>query len=500
MTDNNSTLLHTDEYNSTYNHHENLGSLIFFTIVYILVLISGLVGNFIVLFVILKNNDLKHFTNYFFANLSATDVFVLIFCIPTAIHDIWAKDQWYLGKFFCLSNQFIESCATSVSSLTITAISFERFIAICEPFRVHDIFNETLTLVTIFLIWAIGLIFSLPFFIFAVYDPSFNPTDSLNNTSNLVTVCYLNANSSTARACITWFIVLLIFVPFFVLTFIYARIILELVRHRAIRLTAIAKTRQQQLPYDDESNSLNSGSSSNQDNQQSRSFLAYKRFEQKRLNTVIICVVTVAFFASQFPVRIIQLVNMYGRVRNEETMPHLAWIWIWKLSKLLFFLNFTANPIIYNILSTKFRRSCRRLFQIHRSIDSTSMQSRKTSITSYLYSSIYKSRRRQSSLHNNQVQYSQNKNHHFSSRHMNKKLSLTRCIMDSNQVISLMNNNNNNISNNGKEQININETESRDLVTTGSNEEIIFPTLNNTKRSQQPFQVLTEEDDENIVH
>ncbi|CAF4894921.1 unnamed protein product, partial [Rotaria sp. Silwood2] len=111
---------------------------------------------------------------------------------------------------------------------------------------------------------------------------------------------------------------------------------------------------------------------------------------------------------------------------------------------------------------------------------------------------IYKNPRRQSSLQNNQVQYSQNKNLRFPSRHMNKKLSLTRSIIDSNQMISLMNNNN--ISNNGKEQININESESRDLVTIGSNEETIFPTLINTKRSPQTFQVLTEEDDENIVH
>ena len=35
------------------------------------------------------------------------------------------------------SNQYIESCVTSISSLTITAISFERFIAICEPFKVE---------------------------------------------------------------------------------------------------------------------------------------------------------------------------------------------------------------------------------------------------------------------------------------------------------------------------------------------------------------------------
>ncbi|CAF4556902.1 unnamed protein product, partial [Rotaria magnacalcarata] len=55
--------------------------------------------------------------------------------------------------------------------------------------------------------------------------------------------------------------------------------------------------------------------------------------------------------------------------------------------------------------------------------------------------------------------------------------------------------------NNGKEQINIIESESRDLVTIGNNEEILFSTLtNNGRLSQKPFQVLTEEADENIVH
>ena len=101
MTDGNLSSSAHVNWNATDVQDETLSSLIFFTIVYVLVLLTGLVGNFIVLFVILKNNDLKHFTNYFFANLSAADVFVLIFCIPTAIHDIWAKDQWHMGKFFC---------------------------------------------------------------------------------------------------------------------------------------------------------------------------------------------------------------------------------------------------------------------------------------------------------------------------------------------------------------------------------------------------------------
>ncbi|CAF0768636.1 unnamed protein product [Adineta ricciae] len=451
MTGQNLTFVNGIESDSMNPFDETLSSLIFFTVVYVLVLISGLVGNFIVLFVTLKNNDLKHFTNYFFANLSAADVIVLLFCIPTAIHDIWAKDQWYMGKFFCLSNQYIESCATSVSSLTIMAISFERFIAICEPFKVHDIFNETLTLITILLIWAIGLIFSLPFVIFVEYNPHFNPGEFVNDTSSLVTICRLDANSSLARTCITWFIVMLIFVPFFVLTYIYTRIIVELVRHRAARLRTMRKSQQQQL--DEETNSVNNGLVLTNDQQTSNSFLSYKSFEQKRLNTVIICVVTVAFFACQFPVRIIQLTDMYMRVQNEEVMSHLAWIWLWKLSKLLFFLNFTANPIIYNILSTKFRRSCRRYLQIHRSLSFGTNSSRKTSITSFLYLNIYKNRRRQSSLQNNQQQYPFN--HH-------QKFNLIRAHYDS---------------------------ENRDLVTVGNNDEIFVPT----------FQVLNEEENENIV-
>lgn len=216
------------------------------------------------------------------------------------------------------------------------------FLCSTRPVQVHDIFNETLTLITILSIWAIGLIFSLPFLIFAKYDPLFNPTDIVNNTDHLITVCYLNASTSLTRTCITWFIVILIFIPFFVLTYIYARIICELVRHRAVRLRTVRKSVPQ---YDEDTNSLQGGLALQNDQQASSSFLSYKRFEQKRLNTVIICVVTVAFFACQFPVRIIQLLDMYLRVRNPEVLSPLAWIWTWKLSKLLFFLNFTANPV-----------------------------------------------------------------------------------------------------------------------------------------------------------
>lgn len=199
-----------------------------------------------------------------------------------------------------------------------------------------------MTLVAILSIWMTGLICSLPFFIYAHYDPSFNPHDSGNSTEHLVTICQFDANSRFAQTWSTCFVVLLIFLPFFVLIYIYTRIIWELVRRRAVRKS---KPNRSQSQYEEDICSFNGILPLNHDQQQSNSFLAYKRSEQKRLSTVIICVMTVVFFASQFPVRIIQLTHMYIHVRNAEILSHLAWIWLWKLSKLLFFINFTANPV-----------------------------------------------------------------------------------------------------------------------------------------------------------
>ena len=185
-------------------------------------------------------------------------------------------------------------------------------------------------------IWAIGLTSSIPFLLFAFYDSAFDPNDSTSNSLELITVCQVNAESSGTRAYITWFIITLIFIPLIVLFVAYARIIFQLAKTRRTPLLKRPCDRSVQVAI---------RPSTFVEQEKPNSFLAYRRIEQKRLNTVIICVVTVAFFACQCPARIIQLINMHQRVQNEAMMPHLVWIWTWKFSKLLFFLNFTANPV-----------------------------------------------------------------------------------------------------------------------------------------------------------
>lgn len=71
-----------------------LDLILYGTIFYTSIFIIGVTGNFLVLFVIMKEKELRNFTNYLLANLSVADLLVLLTCVPSGIHDLFAKERW----------------------------------------------------------------------------------------------------------------------------------------------------------------------------------------------------------------------------------------------------------------------------------------------------------------------------------------------------------------------------------------------------------------------
>lgn len=57
--------------------------------VFSILLITGLVGNFLVMFVVLRNESMRTMTNYFLVNLALSDFMVLLFCLPFTI--LWVR-------------------------------------------------------------------------------------------------------------------------------------------------------------------------------------------------------------------------------------------------------------------------------------------------------------------------------------------------------------------------------------------------------------------------
>jgi hypothetical protein len=61
----------------------------------------GLIGNTVVIIVYTFDKTLRSFTNYFFANLSITDIMIVLSCLPVALLDLLNHGEWVLGEFMC---------------------------------------------------------------------------------------------------------------------------------------------------------------------------------------------------------------------------------------------------------------------------------------------------------------------------------------------------------------------------------------------------------------
>ena len=77
-----------------------------------------------VIFVLVKEKRLRNFTNYLLANLSVADLMVLIACVPSGIHDLFAKERWYLGKIMCYLIAWMENGANIASILSMVTCVF----------------------------------------------------------------------------------------------------------------------------------------------------------------------------------------------------------------------------------------------------------------------------------------------------------------------------------------------------------------------------------------
>ena len=97
----------TNQTNQTYDEEPGeiitltKSQIVFFTMSFSLASIIALAGNIVVMIVIIFRRELRHFTNYFFFNLSIADILVLVVCIPTVFQDLFFPDRWIYGYHLC---------------------------------------------------------------------------------------------------------------------------------------------------------------------------------------------------------------------------------------------------------------------------------------------------------------------------------------------------------------------------------------------------------------
>ncbi|XP_043576961.1 G-protein coupled receptor 54-like [Chiloscyllium plagiosum] len=99
-----------------------------------ILMVVGLAGNSLVIYVVTKHKQMRTVTNFYIANLATTDIIFLICCVPfTAV--LYPLPSWIFGEFMCKFVNYIQQVSVQATCVTLTAMSVDRWYVTVYPLR-----------------------------------------------------------------------------------------------------------------------------------------------------------------------------------------------------------------------------------------------------------------------------------------------------------------------------------------------------------------------------
>eukprot|EP00105_Crassostrea_gigas_P011730 XP_011427523.1 PREDICTED: neuropeptides capa receptor [Crassostrea gigas] len=250
---------------------------------------------------------------------------------------IWEAYPWRLGEGFCIIKAFITEMSAYASILTITAFTIERWAAICHPMRFQKLSNLSRAVKEIVVIWILSILCALPYpihtrtFYEMAHPVTFRPlVDSM--------VCSIPHQWRETMKVFLQFSSFIFFVlPMTLITLIYIRIGITLYNSEVIGV---------------QQNSLGPEGGA----QSKKSFSATKA--RKSVLKMLVAVV-VAFFVCWAPFHTQRLWTIYMKKEHWTTELLELQNHVFFLSGVLYFFSATVNPILYNVMSRKYRQAFR---------------------------------------------------------------------------------------------------------------------------------------------
>ncbi|XP_070273205.1 neuromedin-U receptor 2 [Myotis yumanensis] len=132
------------------------------TVVYTLIFVVGVAGNLLVCLVILRHQTMKTPTNYYLFSLAISDLLVLLLGMPLEVYEMWRNYPFLFGPVGCYFKTALFETVCFASILSVTTVSVERYVAILHPFRAKLECTRRRALRVLGIIWVFSVLFSLP--------------------------------------------------------------------------------------------------------------------------------------------------------------------------------------------------------------------------------------------------------------------------------------------------------------------------------------------------
>ncbi|XP_072551591.1 thyrotropin releasing hormone receptor 2 [Salminus brasiliensis] len=299
----------------------------------------GIVGNVMVVLVVLTTRHMRTPTNCYLVSLAVADLTVLVAAgLPNISESLMAT--WVYGHAGCLGITYLQYLGINVSSCSITAFTVERYIAICHPMRAQTVCTVSRAKRIIAGVWAFTCVYCM-LWLFLV-DIQVNSDGRVQCGYRVSRDLYLP-------------IYLIDFAIFYVIPLLLAIALYGLIA-RILYLSP--------LPHPPDSGTtaattLRRSCKEPVDAAKGRQGRPKSALSSRKQVTKMLAVVVVLFALLWMPYRTLVLINSF------VSKPYLD-AWFLLFCRTCIYANSAINPVVYNLMSQKFRSAFRGLYRCQR--------------------------------------------------------------------------------------------------------------------------------------
>uniref|UniRef100_A0A8C5IFS4 Thyrotropin-releasing hormone receptor n=1 Tax=Junco hyemalis TaxID=40217 RepID=A0A8C5IFS4_JUNHY len=270
----------------------------------------GIAGNAMVVLVVLRTKHMVTPTNCYLVSLAVADLIVLLAAGLPNISEVVAS--WVYGHAGCLCITYLQYLGINISAWSIAAFTVERYIAICHAIKAQLLCTVSRARRIIASLWLFTSLYCLMWFFLV-------DTTQVTFSDGAQVICGYRVSRNLYMP-----IYFLDFAVFYVIPLGLATVLYGLIA-RILFVSPLPGTPQQQ-----------------------HSFLGSV--------TKMLAVVVALFAVLWLPYRTLVVVNSF------VDPPYLN-TWFLLFCRLCIYLNSAINPIIYNLMSQKFRAAFRKLYK-----------------------------------------------------------------------------------------------------------------------------------------
>ncbi|XP_064586277.1 thyrotropin-releasing hormone receptor-like isoform X2 [Zonotrichia leucophrys gambelii] len=293
----------------------------------------GIAGNAMVVLVVLRTKHMVTPTNCYLVSLAVADLIVLLAAGLPNISEVVAS--WVYGYAGCLCITYLQYLGINISAWSIAAFTVERYIAICHAIKAQLLCTVSRARRIIASLWLFTSLYCLMWFFLV-------DTTQVTFSDGAQVICGYRVSRNLYMP-----IYFLDFAVFYVIPLGLATVLYGLIA-RILFVSPLPGTPQQQHSF---LGSVHLGSSLRLSGRGTRGALSSRRQVTKML-----AVVVALFAVLWLPYRTLVVVNSF------VDPPYLN-TWFLLFCRLCIYLNSAINPIIYNLMSQKFRAAFRKLYK-----------------------------------------------------------------------------------------------------------------------------------------